>query len=49
MLCSVLEGSGDIVIGDETFSIEKGEHFILPAELGDFAVKGQVQLIVLHR
>lgn len=48
LICSVLNGSGEIVTDEGSFLIEKGNHFILPAGLGNFEVKGNVELIVSH-
>ncbi|MCC3356838.1 mannose-6-phosphate isomerase, class I [Bacillus sp. REN16] len=48
LICSVLKGAGEIATEEGSFSIEKGSHFILPAELGDFKIKGNVELIVSH-
>ncbi|WP_449537866.1 mannose-6-phosphate isomerase, class I [Ferdinandcohnia sp. Marseille-Q9671] len=48
LICSVLHGTGIIVTTEGSFSIEKGSHFILPASLGNFELKGNLQLIVSH-
>ncbi len=45
---SVLKGSGEIITEEGSFPIEKGDHFILPNELGEFQIKGLVELIVSH-
>lgn len=48
MLCSVLNGEGNIFINDSCFKIKKGDHFILPYGLGDFVISGKTSLIVSH-
>ncbi|MEK5444724.1 mannose-6-phosphate isomerase, class I [Fredinandcohnia sp. FSL W7-1320] len=48
LICSVLNGTAEIVTEEGSFSIKKGSHFILPAGLGDFEVKGNLELIVSH-
>lgn len=45
---SVIEGSGEIAVGDKTFAIEKGSHFILPHTLESYRMSGNVELIVSH-
>ncbi|WP_193554861.1 mannose-6-phosphate isomerase, class I [Halobacillus salinus] len=47
-LMSVLEGEGEVVTDGKTFSIEKGDHFIIPATMDSFQLKGQAKLIVSH-
>lgn len=41
MLCSVIDGEGSI----DGHAIRKGDHFILPAGYGRFALEGELQLI----
>ncbi|MBS4197020.1 mannose-6-phosphate isomerase, class I [Lederbergia citri] len=48
LICSVLNGSGAIETKEGNFVIEKGTHFILPAGLGEFKIRGNVELIVSH-
>lgn len=47
-LVSVVEGNGHIQTAEGIFFIEKGDHFILPFNLGDFTIMGNMQLIVSH-
>lgn len=47
-LASVIEGNGQIKTADGTSLIKKGDHFILPFDLGDFEIKGNLELIDLH-
>ncbi|MBY8911884.1 mannose-6-phosphate isomerase, class I [Bacillus sp. YC2] len=44
LLASVIKGSGEL----EGFRIQKGSHFILPADSGDFVIEGDCELIVSH-
>jgi mannose-6-phosphate isomerase len=48
LICSVIEGDGELKIGPSTSSIVKGDHFILPANLGEITIEGNVSLIVSH-
>ncbi|MFS0864601.1 mannose-6-phosphate isomerase, class I [Fredinandcohnia sp. 179-A 10B2 NHS] len=48
LIGSVLKGAGEIVVEGESFPVEKGTHFILPSNLGEFRVKGELELIVSH-
>ncbi|OUA97982.1 mannose-6-phosphate isomerase, class I [Bacillus thuringiensis] len=48
MLCSVLKGSGKLIMGNESYIVEKGAHFILPASCGNFSLEGKIELIVCH-
>lgn len=47
-LASVIDGEAVLTTLDEEFRIKKGDHFILPAEMGNFSIKGTVTLIVSH-
>jgi len=44
LLVSVLEGKGTL----DGYSLAKGNHFILPADYGDFTIEGELKLIVAH-
>lgn len=48
LLCSVIEGSGLLMYEDETCPLKKGDHFMLPAQMPDFMIKGTCTLIVSH-
>jgi len=41
LICSVIEGSGAV----NGFALKKGDHFILPAEFGQYTLRGDMQLI----
>ena len=45
LLASVIEGEGVLKVDQETYPIQKGDHFILPAGTGDFAIEGNIVLI----
>ncbi|MEH7059736.1 mannose-6-phosphate isomerase, class I [Bacillus wiedmannii] len=47
-LASVIEGEATLRTVSGEFSIKKGDHFILPAGIESFVVKGNVTLIVSH-
>ncbi|MBU8570803.1 mannose-6-phosphate isomerase, class I [Bacillus subtilis] len=48
LICSVIEGSGLLMYEDKTCPLKKGDHFILPAQMSDFTIKGTCTLIVSH-
>jgi mannose-6-phosphate isomerase len=48
MLVSVIDGEGTIVTEEGEWEIRKGDHFILPYQLGTFQINGNVQMIVSH-
>ncbi|ASZ63019.1 mannose-6-phosphate isomerase, class I [Bacillus subtilis] len=48
LICSVIEGSGLLMYEDKTCPLKKGDHFILPAQMPDFTIKGTCTLIVSH-
>ncbi|MGH0508183.1 mannose-6-phosphate isomerase, class I [Bacillus paranthracis] len=47
-LASVIEGEATLRTVSGEFSIKRGDHFILPAGIESFVVKGNVTLIVSH-
>lgn len=47
-LASVIEGEGILRTTNGEFSIEKGDHFILPVGIENFVITGKVTLIVSH-
>jgi mannose-6-phosphate isomerase len=47
-LASVIEGQGALTVNGETFPLKKGDHFILPAEVDELTLDGQLSLIVSH-
>lgn len=48
VLASVIDGEGTLAIDGETYSIKKGDHFIIPANAGAFELEGKAKLIVSH-
>jgi mannose-6-phosphate isomerase len=48
LLCSVIEGNGELFQDGKSYPISKGTHFILPAETGTFSISGKCELIVSH-
>lgn len=44
-LCSVVKGKGEIHIGKEVFSFQKGDHFILPNSVGEIGIRGESEII----
>ena len=47
-LVSVLEGIGELEVGGAVYPLEKGEHFILPNDVTEWTLSGDMQLIVSH-
>lgn len=47
-LVSVIEGEGILVTIEGEFAIKKGAHFILPATIENFIIKGNIAAIVSH-
>jgi mannose-6-phosphate isomerase len=47
-LASVINGSAALVHKGQTYSIKKGDHFILPANFGEFQLEGNCELIISH-
>lgn len=47
-LASVIDGEGELIIGEESYPITKGDHFILPNEIKNWTLTGKMQLIASH-
>ncbi|HEL2195319.1 TPA: mannose-6-phosphate isomerase, class I [Streptococcus suis] len=48
LLVSVIEGQGSIQVGETSYPLEKGTHFILPADVTDWTFTGQMEIIASH-
>ncbi|MBO0994710.1 mannose-6-phosphate isomerase, class I [Bacillus sp. SD088] len=48
MLVSVIDGEADMLVDGQFYPIQKGDHFILPDEVGDIEMDGEAKLIVSH-
>ena len=48
LLVSVIDGYGVMKVNEERYSLQKGQHFILPYGLGAFTIEGVVKMIVCH-
>ena len=48
LLVSVIEGEGAIQVGETSYPLQKGIHFILPANVTDWTFTGQMELIASH-
>ncbi|RXJ02187.1 mannose-6-phosphate isomerase, class I [Anaerobacillus alkaliphilus] len=48
LICSVISGEGELVVGDNSYTLQKGDHFLLPGSLKNFKVKGKLSIIVSH-
>lgn len=47
-LVSVLEGQGSLAVDGQTYSLQKGDHFILPNNVKDWTFDGDLSLIASH-
>ena len=47
-LFSVLDGQGSLKVDGQDYDIAKGSHFILPSDVQDWKIKGELELIVSH-
>ena len=47
-LFSVLEGAGELTVDGLVYPIKKGSHFILPSDVTEWTLSGDLQLIVSH-
>ncbi|WP_407269410.1 mannose-6-phosphate isomerase, class I [Radiobacillus sp. PE A8.2] len=45
---SVLDGSAELKVGEDTYSIEKGDHFILPTTIDSYTLSGNATFIASH-
>lgn len=48
LLVSVIEGQGTIALADTSYPLQKGSHFILPADVTQWTLTGQMELIASH-
>ncbi|WAA12518.1 mannose-6-phosphate isomerase, class I [Fervidibacillus halotolerans] len=48
LLMSALSGDGSLEIDGKTYRVKKGDHFIIPATVHQFTMKGELELIVAH-
>ena len=48
LLCSVLSGNGTMTIDSRIYCLKKGDHFILPNDVTDWEIDGQLEMIVSH-
>lgn len=47
-LVSLLKGTGILTANGKTYTIQKGDHFILPAQIGVITINGNFEAIVSH-
>jgi mannose-6-phosphate isomerase len=48
MFVSLIDGNGKLTVYDGSYRLNKGQHFILPNNMGAFELEGNMQLIVSH-
>ncbi|MDG3131683.1 mannose-6-phosphate isomerase, class I [Streptococcus suis] len=48
LLISVIDGKGAIKVNTTTYPLQKGDHFILPANVTEWTFTGQLELISSH-
>ena len=44
-LMTVIDGAGELVIGNQTYSLEKGTSAILPSDITEWKVQGELSII----
>ncbi|RLQ94893.1 mannose-6-phosphate isomerase, class I [Falsibacillus albus] len=47
-LLSIIKGEGKLTVGGEEYGLNKGDHFVIPAETDEFSIEGGLELIVSH-
>lgn len=47
-LVSVINGQGELTVAEKTYALGKGQHFILPNDVEDWVITGQLELIASH-
>ncbi|WP_078378843.1 mannose-6-phosphate isomerase, class I [Sutcliffiella halmapala] len=48
LIASVIEGEGELLTTGGSYQLQKGDHFILPSGIGEFEVKGNIEVVVSH-
>lgn len=48
LIASVIDGEGILQTSSNQYELKKGDHFILPSDLGEFSIQGNVTLISSH-
>ena len=48
LLVSVINGEGEIIVNDQSYRIEKGSHFILPATIDKYEFQGDLEMVISH-
>ncbi|MDR1567297.1 MAG: mannose-6-phosphate isomerase, class I [Streptococcaceae bacterium] len=47
-LVSVLDGEGELIVSGDTYSLKKGQHFILPSDVSQWEFSGHLSMIASH-
>ncbi|GAA4079695.1 mannose-6-phosphate isomerase, class I [Amphibacillus indicireducens] len=45
---SMIEGEAEVITNGKSFSVKKGDHFVIPATIDTFEINGTAELIVSH-
>lgn len=48
LLCSVIDGQGQLEVDNQIYELKKGDHFLLPHDVKTWVLKGEVDMIVSH-
>lgn len=48
LICSVTKGTGMLIHNGKEYELKKGSHFLLPAKIKQFDVRGNCELIISH-
>lgn len=45
---SVVNGNAELIINEQTYTVKKGDHFIIPATIKDYRLTGNAEFILSH-
>lgn len=48
LLLNVIEGSGKMIVNNQEYKIEKGDHLILPSSIDSYDLTGDLEIMVSH-
>ncbi|WP_077306055.1 mannose-6-phosphate isomerase, class I [Terribacillus halophilus] len=45
---SIIGGAGEVILGEQSFALKKGDHFVMPVHIDRYVMKGNMEAIVSH-
>lgn len=48
LLCTVIEGMGELIHQDMKYPLKKGSYFMLPFNFGEYKIVGELEIIIAH-